>query len=241
MRYTGEVYYLQPELDEPAGKGYRPHVLLNDCVAEAEFATLAYGSRSDNDALFGAEHVVVDPREGDNRYTGLRQTTYIYTSRLVASPLQSMDQSAGRLIDQLPAVRASLARSLGLGTGVTGEANRVGANRRGRLVELTEDLADEWQVRHALIVTEPFYSRHGFQQTVLPLLGDSFESFETDVKVGDAAWLQHLQGDYRNAFFATSMISTLYAPDHIKQFLDIAVTPLLMTDLERELVMYFDL
>jgi len=241
MRYPGEVYYLQPDLYEPEGKGDRPHVLLSPWRKETGTSTLAYGSSSGNDANHRAEHVFIDPRAGRYRGTGLVRPTYIYPSKLVLAAVDTLGPRAGRIIHEMPAIRASLVRSLGVGSGVTRERNGWGYNRRGRLVELTPDLEDEWEVSHALVVTEPHYSRAGYHQTVVPLLDGSFQIAEFDVPLQDTAWLSHLESRYRGAFIGVPMASTAYAPDHIVRFLGIVVPPEIMAEVDRSLVAYFGL
>lgn len=207
MANAGEVFYLPPEPREPADKGARPHVVLGLPRPDIDTVTLAYASTRRNDAVFGAEHVLIDPFATRYRGTGLVRPTCVYPSRLVVWPLDEIRSRspAGRIVDEMPEIRASLVRALGFGTGVTNEPNRTGTNRRGRVVELLPDVAAEWEVNHAAILTEPDYSRHEYQQTVVPLLDDSFEETSLDVTAADSSWLGTLQQaiSYRNLRGAT--------------------------------------
>lgn len=241
MRYPGEVYYLERENGEPETKGKRPHVLLNGWFSRSSISTLAYCSTSGNDAGFGAEHVLIDPRTTSPRKTGLTRRTHVYPSRLISSLERTLGASAGTLDEELPALRDSLTRALGLGTGVTRESNVPGANRRGRLVELTQELADEWEVRYGVIVTEPEYSRFGYQQTLVPLLDDSFESTPLDLPLRETAWLKQLEQEYHNGFLAVPMVSTAFLPSYIAGFMDMVIPAELMEDLDRALRAYFQL
>ncbi|HEV7589455.1 MAG TPA: hypothetical protein VGO40_15170 [Longimicrobium sp.] len=241
MPEPGEVFYLPPERGEAPGKGDRPHLLLSLCPAESEVATFAYGSTQSTDAYRGAEHVLVDPDATAVRGTGLTRPTYVYTSRLVSYARDSIGVSAGRLIDEMPRVRVSLRRALGLGTGVTGEPNVPGSVRRGRFVELSADLAEDWDARYGLVVTAPGYSRSGFQQTIVPLLDEDCETRELDVFIADGRWLVGLGPGYHSAILAVPMVSTVYQPEHIRRYLDPVALPGLMLEIEAALIQHFGL
>jgi hypothetical protein len=241
MPHPGEVFYLPPDPREPASKGARPHVLLSMSNAERELSTLAHGSTSGRDAAYGARHVLIDPRATPFRRMGLSQSTYVYTSRLVSTTPSELGSSAGRIISEMPEIRMSLARALGLGTGVTSEGNVPGSNRRGRLIETTPEVVEDWDVRHALVLTDPDYSRRGYQQTVVPLLDEGFELGDFDVQASDNGWLKTLKWRYGAGILAVPMVSTLYLPDHIARYLDIVVPTEIMADVERALVAHFGL
>jgi hypothetical protein len=176
MPQPGEVFYLPREAREVHDKGDRPHVLLSLHGDVSEVVTLAYGSTRSTDAAGGGGHVLVDPAATSCRGSGLSHPTYVYTSRLVSYAAGALGPSSGRIIGELPAILSSLTRALGLGSGVTAEANVRSSNRRGRIVELAPDLAEDWDVRYAVVVTEPQYSRTGYQQTVVPLLDGACEA-----------------------------------------------------------------
>lgn len=242
MLHPGEVIYIPREAGEARGKGDRPHVLLNGIpVVDVERATLAYGSTRSTDAVRGAEHVLVEPAATPYGGTGLMRPTYVYTSRLVSYFDSTMPPPAGRIVDEMPEIRASLARALGLVCGVTSEPNVRGSNRRGRVVELVAELAEEWDVRHAVVITEPSYSRTGFQQLVVPLLDQRFEADDRDVLLQGEAWLAHISDCYREAILATQMVSTVYLPVHITRFLDIVVPSTVMDRLDESLAQHFGL
>jgi hypothetical protein len=171
----------------------------------------------------------------------LAHPTYVYPSRLVSYPREAIGSSAGRLVDEMPWIRASLARALGLGTGVTHESNAPGSVRRGRLVELAADLSEDWEVRYGLIVTAPAYSRSGFQQTIIPLLDEDCESRDLDVSVADRRLLVGLGAGYGSAVLAVPMVSTVYQPQHIRRYLDAVAPSNLMQEVETALRLHFGL
>ena len=238
----GDVFYLRREAGEPRTKGPRPHLLLHPRTPRQDDPlTLAFGSTKNTDAQYGAEHVLVDPLASTRPGTGLSRPTYVYTSRLVSAGVGELGPVRGRIVDEMPAIRQSLVRALGLGTGVTREMNAWGSNRRGRLVETTRAVVEEWGIDHALVVTEPHYSREGYQQTVVPLLDDSFEASELDVVLDDRAWLGFLAERYGAGSLAVPMVSTLFLPDHIARFLNIVAPAEVMSEVERGLVAHLRL
>lgn len=241
MPYPGEVFYLPPELGEDPGKGDRPHVLLSPWQANQPLVTLAYGSTQSTDARHGAEHVLVDPAETSYGGIGLVHPTYVYTSRLVCYPAAALPPYAGRIIDEMPEIRASLGRALGLGSGATHEPNARGTNRRGRVVELTADLAEEWDLHHAVVVTASRYSRNGFQQLVVPLLDGRYEADASDIILSDEAWFARIGDRFGAAILATSMVSTVYGPVQIARFLEVVVPAYVMDRLDQSLTRHFDL
>jgi mRNA-degrading endonuclease toxin of MazEF toxin-antitoxin module len=234
MPRPGEVFYLPPEASEGPGKGDRPHLLLSRVGEDTEVATFAYGSTRDTDAVRGAEYVRVVPGRG----TGLAHLTYVYTSRLVSYAASAMGSSSGRVVHELPAIRDSLRRALGTGTGVTAERNVPGSNRRGRVVELVPDLATAWDTRYAVVVTEPRYSRTGYQQVVVPALDEACEERSLDVVTEG---LSELGQGYHTAIIAAPMVSTLCLPDHISRFMDVVVSTETMARLEAALAAHFGL
>jgi hypothetical protein len=239
MPEPGEVFYLPPERGEAPGKGDRPHVLLSLCTDSSEVATLAYGSTQRTEAHRGAEHILVDPTTSGYRGTGLAHPTYVYPSRLVSYPREAIGVSSGRVVDEMPQIRTSLRRALGLGTGVTAESNAPGSVRRGRFVELSADLATDWEVRHGLVLTAPHYSRAGFHQTIVPVLDEDCETQALDVFVANTRLLSALGPGYATAVLAVPMVSTLYQPEHIRRYLDVVAQPNLMLEVEAALAMHF--
>jgi hypothetical protein len=238
MLEAGQVFYLPPDETEPIGKGDRPHVLVSVRV-EADVVTLAYGSTSSNDARFGAEHVFLDPSLPGLRGSGLSRPTFVYPSRLLSYPADELGPPAGRVTAALPELRAGLYRALGIGAAVTRDRNVPGTSRRGRLVELTPELAADWEVRYGTIVTAPPYSRVGYQQTIVPVLDGGCVSGEGDVLLPGG--IDALGREYEPALLAVPMVTTLYEPQHIARFLDLVVTPETMERIDRELIGLFGL
>ena len=92
-----------------------------------------------------------------------------------------------------------------------------------------------------MVVTEAWYSRAGYQQTVVPVLDRECEERSLDVVIADAPWLARLGEAYSSAILAAPMVSTLYLADHISRFLDVVVPAETMAKLEASLVAHFGL
>ncbi|HEU0012086.1 MAG TPA: hypothetical protein VFQ45_00295, partial [Longimicrobium sp.] len=161
-------------------------------------------------------------------------------SRLISYAADAMPEPAGRIVDELPAIRSALIRALGIGTGGTREVNVGGSNRRGRVVELAPALARELDTPFALTVTEPTYSRVQRQQTVIPLLdAREFEARDLDVRVAGADWTRKLRGRPAEVLLAVSMIFTVYQPAQIGRFTDAAADDGTMAGIDQALGLHF--
>lgn len=222
MPIPGEVYYLPPAPDEVVGKGDRPHAVVSAYPAQAETATLAYGSTRATEAEHGAAHVPVDPFARGFLSTGLAHPTYIYPSRLLSYGVDDLPLASGRIVGELPAILLQLRGALGMGAGVTTDANVRGANRRGRIVEYVSELAAELGTRYAVVVTEPDYSRQSRQQTTVPLLDPAeFESRPGDVFVKNpkaAGRVRSLSDLGAELIAAVPLILTVYEPHGILRY-----------------------
>jgi hypothetical protein len=241
MPDPGQVYYLPPELREGPGKGDRPHLVLSLCAPGADTSTFAYGSTRATDAVHGAAHVLVDPSATRFGRTGLFHATYFYPSRLLTFAIDDLPEPAGRIIHELPAIRAQLRRALGIGQDVTGEANSRGANRRGRIAEYTPAISEELGATHCLVVTEPRYSRAALQQTTIPLLN----AMEYDATPGDvlvqntSAWQGRFALRIHPVLLAVPLITTVHERDSIARYTRTIICEGTMRDVDAALLLHF--
>lgn len=240
MPSPGQVCYLPPEAREGPNKGDRPHLVLSLCDENSEAVTLAYGSTKFTDAANGAAHVLVDPFAKAYRGTGLSQPTYIYPSRLISYPVDQLPEPEGRIIDEMPQIRAALHLALGIGAGVTTEANVPGSNRRGRIVQFAPEITAEIECTHGLVVTEPTYSRSGFQQTLVPIFDAAeFESRDLDVVVTGVDWLARISGSPGSVILAAPLIFSVYGPTHIARYTPVIVDDNTMRQVDTALAIHF--
>jgi hypothetical protein len=243
MPAPGQVYFLPPELREGPGKGDRPHLVLSLCAEGADTSTFAYGSTKPTDAVHGAAHVRVDPHATRYGRSGLSRPTYFYPSRLLTFAIEDLPDPAGLIIDELPAIRQELRRALGLGQGVTSEANQRGANRRGRIAEYAPVIAEELGASHCLVITEGRYSRAGFQQTTIPILN----AMEYDASPGDVlvahtgAWRGRTPALTQPVLLAVPMITSVYERDSLARYTRTVVSETTMADVETALAFHFGL
>lgn len=241
MSSPGDVYFLPPVDGERLDllKGDRPHVLLNADADRTGFATLAYASTKETEAVWGAAHLFVDPDREGRRETGLSRPTYVYPSRLISYELGDLPERSGRLIRPLPLLRRTLAAALGLGTGVTKEPNRRGANRRGRIAQLADDASELLGTTTAVVVTEPAYSRTSRYQTLVPILSATeFEPADLDVVVRNPGW-PGSDGTIEDALLAVSLVASVFDPSVISGYRDHVLDSLAMRRLDEALRSHF--
>jgi hypothetical protein len=241
MPGPGQVYFLPPEFREGAGKGDRPHLVLSLCAPGAETSTFAYGSTKATDARRGAAHVLVDPFAARHGGTGLSRPTYIYPSRLLTYAIEDLPPPAGRIVRELPAIRAQLRCALGLGQGVTHEAASRGANRRGRIAEYAPSISEELGATHCLVVTESRYSRTALQQTTIPILNAmEYHATPGDVMVhSTSGWQGRFSLKVQPILLAVPMITTVHERDSIARYTRTIVSEATMREVESALVLHF--
>ena len=241
MPTPGDVYFLPPRAGEAVDptKGRRPHLALSAWEPESHVLTLAYGSTKSTEAAAGAAFVLIDPRRAAR--AGLAAPTYFYPSRLVSVLPEDLSSPGGRVVRELPAVRDALRTALGLGCGVTAESNVRGSNRRGRLVRFVEKMTELTGFGHAIVVTEPAYSRQGRQQTLVPVFPEAdFDMVDLDLVAPASSWTRHLRGRREPVIVSPSMIFTVFEPDWIERYTGI-VDPITMNRLDEALRLHFGL
>lgn len=243
MPDPGQVYYLPPEAREGLNKGDRPHVALSLRAPRVETSTLAYGSTKATDALRGAAHVLVEPRPGGPGGTGLSRSTYFYPSRLLTFAVGDLPEPAGRVIDELPRFREQVRRALGLGQGVTREANARGTNRRGRIAEYAPSVSRDLDATHCLVVTEAEYSRTGLQQITIPLLNAmEYHAAPGDVLVQNPSdWDGRFALRHRSLLIAVPLVTTVHERDSIARYTRTIVSEGTMLEVEASLALHFGL
>lgn len=188
----------------------RRHVLVAR-AGEPHAAIFAYASTKSREARIGAAFVHVDPQaviSSRRREIGFREQTYVYLARLVLAAPEDMLRLVGSLDEELAALKAQLFRALGIASGL----DRLGW--RGRIVHLRADYADYLGSSHAVIVTDPDYSRERRYQIVVPIFAeDEYDPEEWDVKV-ELAFPIGTRG--RNALLSAPYLDTVFHPRDIE-------------------------
>jgi len=242
MPVPGDVFYLPAEEEERLDpmKGDRPHVLLSANADQTGFATLAYASTKPTEASWGAAHVRVDPLQEGRLATGLSRPTFVYPSRLVTMDVADLSVRSGRLARPLPLLRRMLVTALGLGTGVTTEPDRRGANRRGRVVKLNEPFAARVGYSAGMVITDPAYSRTSRHQIVVPILSfTEFEPHPLDVIVEHPGWVGPEPDGSTAVLLAVPLVASVYEYESIDGYLDRTVDAVTMRRLEESLRVHF--
>ncbi|HVG44681.1 MAG TPA: hypothetical protein VM890_08120 [Longimicrobium sp.] len=241
MRYPGEVWFLPPEARAEGDFKWRRHVLLTTCRERGDIGIFAYASTSAVEPGFGGANVLVDPYASTYRHTGFSAFTYVMPCRLVPATSEDMQRMAGRLIDEMPAIRSELRRALGIGTG-TCAASRTSASLRGCVVELRDGLATESGVRLGVIVTEAGYSLAGRYQLLIPLLDAAeYDSQADDVLAIGTKWARELFPPLEQAILAVRLVQTAFQPLEIARVLPIVVDDATIGEIDRALLRVFGL
>jgi len=188
--------------------------------------------------------VWIDPartRYGASGLTGFNRPTFVYPCRLVNAASEEMDRMVGRLIDEMSEVRSTLADALGLGTGTCGGSGKAEGSWRGRVVRVTDALAEETEFLYGVTVTEPGYSRRRRYQLLVPLLNeDEFEGDSLDIRVEDPS-LAVLGREWNSALIATRLIQTAFHRQEIAGWSGLVVTEAVMAQIDEALRSLFAL
>src|SRR4051812_27536211 len=127
MRYPGEVWFLPPEARVDGDFKWRRHVLMTTCEQQDDIGIFAYATTVAGEAGFGGASFLIDPSSNTYRHTGFSVPTYVMPCRLVPAASEDMQRLAGRIIDEMPAIRSKLRHALGLGMGTRGAGAASGS------------------------------------------------------------------------------------------------------------------
>jgi hypothetical protein len=241
MRYPGEVWFLPPEARADGDFKWRRHVLLTTCEEQGDIGIFAYATTVAVESGLGGASFLVDPYANAYRHSGFSAPTYVMPCRLVPAASEDMQRMAGRIIDEMPAIRSELRRALGLGTG-TRIAGAASGSLRGCVVELGDALAGESGFRFGMLVTEGRYSLARRYQLLIPLLdGTEYDSQADDVVVIGTAWTGEIRPGLDVGILAVRLIQTAFHPLEIARVLPIVVDDATIGEIDRALLRVFGL
>jgi hypothetical protein len=241
MRYPGEVWFLPPEARAEGDFKWRRHVLLTACDEQDDIGIFAYASTSAIETAFGGAGVLLDPFTSAYRHTGFTAPTYVMPCRLVPAASEDMQRMAGRIIDEMPAIRSELRRALGLGTG-TRDAGAAAGSLRGCVAELSDALAVETGFRLGVIVSEAGYSVAHRYQLLIPLLDAAeYDAQPDDVVISGTAWTREIRPALAEAILAVRLIQTAFYPLEIGRVLPVVVDEATIGEIDRALLSVFGL
>jgi hypothetical protein len=160
-------------------------------------------------------------------------------------PAHHLTQFRGRLINEMPAVRASLVRSMGLRTGTADSPGPARGSNRGRIAIFSPPVADRIYTDYGVVVTHPAYSRQRRFLTVVPLFLNVPRPRAHDILVEDEPWLTALGGT-RALAAAEEVFSPFWGTDPARQdVVDLhpsaVVDEATMTVIEDRLIDYLEL
>jgi hypothetical protein len=241
MRYPGEVWFLPPEARAEGDFKWRRHVLLTPCGEQGDIGIFAYASTAAIESAFGGASVLIDPYANAYRHTGFSAPTYVMPCRLVPAASEDMQRMAGRIIDEMPAIRSELRRALGLGTGTRAGGSASGS-LRGCVVELGDSLAAESGFRLGVLVSEGGYSLAHRYQLLIPLLdATEYDTQPDDVVAIGKAWAGEIRPGLVTAILAVRLIQTAFHPLEIARVLPVVVDDTTIAEVDRALIRVFGL
>jgi len=250
MYNTSETFDLPPEGTLGGDtKGSRPHVLLRGCAPGDAVANLAYASTKGDEARRKPRPAVVCVDRDETGYagTGLTQKTWVYLSRLVISHPSDLKGPRGALDSEWEEIRSKLFASFGIGTGTAAHGTAAGS-WRGCIVRLTPAFRDELQgAEHALVVTEPAYSRRRGYQHLVPIYHGADSFGEEDDLVAQGRWVSQIAPGSASAFLAIPAVFSgcetgrPRIPGHMAQLTAAVVDQQTMERVDSALVSWFGL
>jgi len=192
VRYPGEVWFLPPEARVGGDPKGRRHVLLTACAEADDVGIMAYASTQRTEVEHGAANVLLDPAAtayGRRGLTGFSRPTYLYPSRLIPASSDDFRHMAGRIVDEMPALRRALRHALGLGAGSSVGTGPAAGSWRGCIVSLAPEMQREIGFGQGIIVTEPAYSNAERYQLFVPIDElREFDPLEGDLAIPRPTW-----------------------------------------------------
>lgn len=188
--------------------------------------------------------MLVNPAATSSPNSGFTDPTYVYTSRIVAVNPDDLAAPIGRVIDEMPPIRSSLRKALGLGTGTYTSGGAASGSYRGRFLVLSQELSEEIGASLAVILTEPTYSNAERFQIVVPVLAEQdYETGELDAPIQDTTgrWLSEVDAKYRNSFFWTEAVFSLFHHREVRACSTLSLDEGTLRELERCLEVHFQI
>lgn len=198
----------------------------------------SYASTQPTEASFGAACVYVDPATSLDPDTGFTRPTYVYASRLVQAAPQDFLRVSGRLVQEMPRLRALLARSLGVGTGTSTSRG----NWRGRIVELSARRRELVGCGYGIVLTEASYSSARRYQLIVPMDDVRLFAPETDdLIISGREWFQQIHPTLRAVLIGVTEVQSIFHPVDIAGGTGAVVDDATLAQIEERLRKMFEL
>jgi hypothetical protein len=212
------------------------HILLTDCPGPGSNGTLVYGTSSVAEQREGAVCCPVEARRTGVRRNGLRWSTCFYPGVLVREA-HSVLQTTRTGFDAaaLAAVRRLLPAALGSSShAAAGHKSEIAASWRGLVVSMQPWFAEFFRTRHAVVLTEPRYSRKRHFQVVVPLIpGDNTETGATVLRVVNQPWIRVLGQDVGTALLPVPFVHSVKHDEAVEHATGFRLDPRSLALLER--------
>jgi hypothetical protein len=190
----GHVFWLPPGSTWMNDDKPRPFALATQCGPGVR-GTLVYGSTRETEKNAGAACIEVPPRPHGLNRNGLRANTFFYPGVLLRTAYGELPAHAGFLGGYRGELRAALRIALGIGQGSCSSPGAPAGSRRGRIVELTPELARDLRTRFAVLLTEQEYSRTTNYHVILPIYpGDGRPMGRDMLSIAGREWRSPARG-----------------------------------------------
>lgn len=235
----GHVFWL------PAGSTWlnrdkpRPFALATS--ANPGSGTLVYGSTRNTERRLGAAWIDVPPIHAGVNRNGLQRRTYFYPGILHLIADDGLPPYAGFLGRSLHALKEVLYVALGIGQGSCMSPTSPSGSCRGRIVELSADVAAALRTRFALVVTEHRYSATRNYLIIVPVVATRDTGSALDVHISSRTWIRVLEEPVRAATIPIPIVMSVWHGDDIARETEYVVDDQTLGEVDRRLCEYFSL
>jgi hypothetical protein len=148
---------------------------------------------------------------------------------------------AGFLGSFVHALKNGLSIALGIGQGSCNNATAPAGSCRGRIVELSLEVATALHTSFALVLTEPRYSITRNYQIIVPIVSTRDSVGEYDVHVSSQTWMRVFDGPVNAVVLPIPITMSVWHSDDIARETEYVVDDQTLAQIDRHLCAYFSL
>jgi hypothetical protein len=202
-----------------------------------------YGSTRETERQWNAACVAVMPSSTGVNANGLKTRTFFYPGVIFPIEYAQLPQHAGFQAGSLREFRNTLRRALGIGTGTCLRRGTPPRSRRGRIVRLANEVADDLRTPFAVLLTEHVYSQERRYQLLVPILrAEALRSLEGGVLATDKDWMEvFARPTAAAAVFPVQLIQSAWYGDDIAEETPFVIDEATLDAIEAELCARFAL
>ena len=239
--HPGDIVWLPPNASWLNAEKSRPFAVAQ---AHPDFAaaTLAFGSTRETEKVFGAAWCRVTPSGTGINRNGLGAPTLFYPGALLRLEKEDVPVRSGRIDPSRSGLRRALRAALGIGAGPCAASRNVSDSRRGRIVRVGVQVAEELGTSWAIILTEPAYSRAARYQVIVPVRrGDGFRAGASVLRVSGRDWLRVLDPALQTGLIVIPLTQSVWHRDDIAAETESVVDAVTLAEIDERLCAFFSL